>query len=80
MLGFAGGGLVNGTVFYHLRSYTLILLLAAVGSSPLVKSLWHKLPGKAQKLLCPLLILAGLLLSTAYLVDGTYNPFLYSNF
>ena len=80
MLGFAGGGLVNGTVFYHLRSYTLILLLAAVGSSPLVKSLWHKLPGKAQKLLCPLLILAGLLLSTAYLVDGTYNPFLYFQF
>ena len=27
-----------------------------------------------------ILILAGLLLCTAYLVDGTYNPFLYFRF
>ena len=38
---------------------------------------------KRQKLLiltAALLLLAGVLLSTAYLVDGTYNPFLYFQF
>ena len=45
-----------------------------------MKTAWHKLPGKAQKILCPVLLLLGLLLSTAYLVDGTYNPFLYFQF
>ena len=30
--------------------------------------------------LLPLLVLAGLLVSTAYLVDATYNPFLYFRF
>ena len=30
--------------------------------------------------LVPLLMLAGLVLSTAYLVDATYNPFLYFRF
>ena len=30
--------------------------------------------------LISLLVLAGLILCTAYLVDGTYNPFLYFRF
>lgn len=80
MLGFAKGGLANGVFFYYLRSYGVMLLIAAVGSTPTVKLAWHKLPERAQNVLCPLLIMAGLLLSTAYLVDGTYNPFLYFQF
>ena len=35
--------------------------------------------GKAQ-VAVPVLMLAGLALATAYLVDGTYNPFLYFRF
>ena len=79
-LGMAGGGLVNGAFFYYLRSYGLMLLFATLGSTPVVKSLWHKLPQRVQKIACPVLLLLGLLLSTAYLVDGTYNPFLYFQF
>ena len=33
-----------------------------------------------MKLVLPVLLLAGLTLSTAYLVDATYNPFLYFRF
>lgn len=80
MLGFAGGGLSDGEALYHLSSYLPIMLIAAVGSTPAVKGLWHKLPDKGQKILCPILLLLALLLSTAYLVDGTYNPFLYFQF
>ncbi len=80
MFGFAGGGLCNGAAFYYLGSYLPIMLIAAVGSTPAGKGLWHKLPERAQKVLCPLLMLFALLLSTAYLVDGTYNPFLYFQF
>ena len=42
--------------------------------------LWGKLPEKAVKLVLPVLLLAGLIFSTAYLVDATYNPFLYFRF
>ena len=80
MFGFVGSGMTGGALFYHLRSYAVMLLLAGVGSTPVVKKLWHSLPDLAQKILGPLLMLAGLLLSTAYLVDGTYNPFLYFQF
>ena len=80
MFGSAGGGLADGAFLYHLRSYFPILAVAIIGSTRLVKSAWYKLPEKARKIACPLLLLAGLLLSTAYLVDGTYNPFLYFQF
>jgi len=80
MFGFAGGGAVNAAAGYYLRSFGPVLLIACAGSLPAVKAGWDKLPERAQKVLCPVLLLAGLLLSTAYLVDGTYNPFLYFQF
>ena len=80
MFGAAGKGAADGVFFYHLKSYLPMLLLALCGATPLAKTLWARLPERAQKLLCPLLMLLGLCLSTAYLVDGTYNPFLYFQF
>ena len=35
---------------------------------------------KAVKVVLPVVLLAGLIFSTAYLVDATYNPFLYFRF
>ena len=49
-----------------------------VASTSLGAKLWQKLPGR--KILGPALLLAGLILSTACLVDATYNPFLYFRF
>ena len=44
------------------------------------RNLWHKLPERARQIAFPVLMLGGLALTTAYLVDGTYNPFLYFRF
>ena len=38
------------------------------------------LPDRARKVLTPVLMAASLVLCTAYLVDGSYNPFLYFRF
>ena len=56
------------------------IIIAAVASTPLVTKLWKKLPVKAVKAALPVVLLAGLVFSTAYLVDATYNPFLYFRF
>ncbi len=80
MFGFAGGGLTDGAFFYYLRSYLPMLVIAAVSSTPLAKKAWDKLGEKPRMLLLPVLILAGLLICTCYLVDATYNPFLYFRF
>ena len=79
MFGF-GAGLADGGFLYNLRNYLPILLIAAAASTPAAAKLWRKLPEKARKALFPVLIALGLTLSTAYLVDGTYNPFLYFRF
>ena len=80
MFGLAGGGLADGAFRYYLGSYGLSLLAACVASTPLMAGLWRQLPQRAERVLLPVVILAGLLLCTAYLVDATYNPFLYFRF
>ena len=75
-----GAGLWNSDFLYYLRNYLPVLAAAAVASTPLAANLWHKLPERARRIAFPVLMLAGLILSTAYLVDGTYNPFLYFRF
>ena len=80
MFGFAGKGLANTDALYYLRSYLPMLLIACVASTPLAAKLWAKLPEKGKKIALPILLLAGLTVCTAYLVDATYNPFLYFRF
>ena len=55
-------------------------MIAAVASTPLGASVYRRLGTRGQQAVCTVLIAGGLIACTAYLVDGTYNPFLYSNF
>ena len=75
-----GAGLWNAADLFYLKSYAVMFAAAAVAALPLGQDLWKKLPEKAQAAAAPVLIAAVLLLSTAYLVDATYNPFLYFRF
>ncbi len=77
---FGGSGLCSGTFLYYLRSYAPALLVMALASTPLFRKIYGRLPEGAARILNPLLVLACLLLCTAYLVDSTYNPFLYFRF
>ena len=79
MFGF-GAGALDGTFLYYLRNYLPILVIAVVACTPLAARLWKKLPERARQAAFPVLMCAGLVLTTAYLVDGTYNPFLYFRF
>ena len=54
--------------------------MAALASTPLGVSVYRKLPRLGAQAVCAVLVLAGLVVCTAYLVDGTYNPFLYFRF
>jgi alginate O-acetyltransferase complex protein AlgI len=74
----APGGLVSAEGLYYLRSYAVPLLIAALGSTPLPKRLAERvsLPTGLE----PAAVLAALTLVTAYLVDGSFNPFIYFRF
>lgn len=80
MFGMAQGGLADAAFGYYLRSYGLTLLAGCAASLPLGAGLWRRLREQPRLVLLPILVLAGLLFSTAYLVDATYNPFLYFRF
>ena len=85
MFGLGGVPLITDETIYYLRSYGIVLLLGLVGSTPLVKNAANRLSTgkateKAAALLEPVILSALLLLCTAYLVDGSFNPFLYFRF
>ena len=77
---FGGGALWSAVDGYYLRTYAVLLVLLTVGSANTVKAVWERLPERAREALAPVLMLAGLVLCTAYLVDGSFNPFLYFRF
>lgn len=81
MLGLGGLPVWNSTARYYLESYGILLLLAALGATPWPKRLAQRIgQTRAAVVLQPLLVLALLVLVTACLVDGSFNPFLYFRF
>ena len=73
--------IVSKESVYYLKSYLVVILVGIVGSTPLFKNLINN--RKATKFLNivePLFLLAILLICTSYIVDGSFNPFLYFRF
>ncbi len=78
---FGGGeGLVSSVFLYYLRSFAPTLVILALCATPLPRRIFDRLPEKVRGCAAPILMLGCLVLVTAYLVDGSYNPFLYFRF
>ncbi len=80
MFGIGGAPLWDGAATYYLTSYGPMLLIAALAATPLGKIAYGKLSLRGQQVVGLVLMVLALLLSTAYLVDASYNPFLYFRF
>ncbi len=81
MLGLMDLPLVSAPALYYLRSYGVLFLVGIIGSTPVVKQTAIRLGRtKAAAILEPVLLAALLLVCTAYLVDGSFSPFLYFRF
>ena len=79
MLGLAGLPMVTAEALYELRSNGILLLSGILGATPLPRR-WGIKIGQQWPALEALSMAALLLLCTAYLVDGSFNPFLYFRF
>lgn len=84
---FGAGGipLVSAEAVYCLRSFALVLILAVWGATPLLRNGLVRLSqyptaGKVLNALEPFTLFVLLLVMTGYLVDGSFNPFLYFRF
>ena len=77
---FGGYPLTTAESIYYLRSYAGVLMLSIVGATPLVKTLAGRIPEKVAAVFEPVVLGILLLVCTGYLVDGSFNPFLYFRF
>lgn len=85
MFGFGNIPFINIETMYYLKNTWVILLLASIMSTPALKKLGEKVTAskKLSKLISILeiIIYIGLLIIiTAYIVDESFNPFLYFRF
>ncbi len=85
LFGASGLAATSQEALYLLRSNAVLLVIAAVGATPLSARLYRVLENRRAgacvlNVLEPLGVLALLVLCTAYLVDGSFSPFLYFRF
>jgi len=80
LFGAGGVPLVTEESVYYLRSYAGIFLAGIIGATPAVKTLAGRIPERIAAVLEPLVLMVLLLVCTGYLVDGSFNPFLYFRF
>ena len=85
LFGMNGEVFINNYTLHYLKSYSLVLIIALLGSTPLIKILIDKLRKNKYlnniiNILEPILIVVILVVVTSYLIDNSYNPFLYFRF
>jgi len=81
MFGLTDKPLINVETIYYIKSYAVIFIIAIIGATPIVKNLisGEKII-KIRNVLEPIVHLTLMLIVTAYLVDGSFNPFIYFRF
>jgi alginate O-acetyltransferase complex protein AlgI len=82
MFGQNGAGFADGAFLFELVRHAPLLTICALCLTPLPKRLfWHLYERhRFMDVVTVVLCVAGLLFCTAYLVDSSYNPFLYFRF
>jgi alginate O-acetyltransferase complex protein AlgI len=83
LFGFGQIPVVSGEGVFLLTAYLPLFLLCALASTPIFAKMHQRLKLENPKWLTPataLVLTLAFFYSTAYLVDSTYNPFLYFRF
>ena len=85
LFGMNGEVFINDYTLHYLKSYLPLLIIAFLGATPLIKTLIDKLRKNKYvnniiNILEPILIVMILFVVTSYLIDNSYNPFLYFRF
>ncbi len=80
LFGLAGLPFITFETLYYLKSYAVVLIIALVGSTPAPKRIMERVPERTRTVLEPVAVGVLLVVSTAFIVDGSFNPFLYFRF
>ena len=82
LFGIGAGGFATPTALYTLIRLMPLILVAAIGATPLPKRLWERAGERHPRLQVATVILCITLFAVcvAYLVDSTFSPFEYTQF
>ncbi len=83
MFGLNGVSFLNDLTLYYITSYFIMFILAGIFSTPIFKGVLYRLEHGNRKVImfsAAMIYVFIFLASTAYLVNSTYNPFLYFRF
>ena len=78
MFGVGVAPLISKEAIYYLRSYAVVFLTAIIAATPFPKKLISKI--EAVSYLEPIILIIILVAVTSYLIDVSFNPFLYFRF
>lgn len=70
--------LVDKETLFYLKNYVVFFIVCIVGITPLCKNIYSRL--KNKDLVNVILVIILLVVSTAYIIDATFMPFLYFRF
>lgn len=76
---------IDNTSLYYIKSYFLVIIISIIGSTPLIKNIIIKLNKNKHfnyiiNIIEPIILIILLIIVTSYLIDNSYNPFLYFRF
>ncbi len=77
LFGANGAGFANSVTAFYGIEYIVMFIISFIAATPIIKTrLYQKLTGHIETLILIILLIA----SIAYIVDASYNPFLYFRF
>ncbi len=81
LVGANGIKLISKESIYYFKSYFVIIIIAVIGATPILKNIANSNKiHKVINILEPVILLLILITCTSYIVDGSFNPFLYFRF
>ncbi|MFR3182581.1 MAG: MBOAT family O-acyltransferase [Clostridia bacterium] len=81
LFGIGNISVISKESIYYLKSYFIVILIGIIGATSIMKNIVKKEKiKKFTNILEPIYLFSILLLSTSYIIDGSFNPFLYFRF
>ncbi len=85
MFGIGANGILENEALYYLKSYGVVIIISIFASIPLFKNIRKRLIqckvySEVENIIAPIIPAVLIIVSTAYLIDGSFNPFLYFRF
>lgn len=75
---------IDNLTLYYLKSNLVLIIISIIASTPLIKNIINIMKGTKLKIVIdvlePVIYIALLVLITAFLIDASFNPFLYFRF